>query len=183
MKLHGQHIFLRALEPSDIDLLYHWENDTAIWKVSNTQTPFSKFILEQYLSVAYQDIYTTKQLRLIIETVPTDSENKRTIGCIDLFEFDPNHQRAGLGILIADKNDRRKNYATEALKLLIEYCFSTLNLRQLYCNITSDNEPSILLFQQQGFEITGIKKQWIRSGSAFKDELLLQLIRKYTSAE
>lgn len=180
MKLHGQHIFLRALEPSDIEVLYRWENDTAIWEVSNTQTPYSKHLLEQYLTDTRQDIYTTKQLRLIISLPAYSNQNEggNNVGCIDLFDFEPNHQRAGIGILIADKNDRRKNYATEALKLLIDYCFSILNLRQLYCNITSDNEPSILLFQQQGFEITGIKKQWIRSGSVFKDELLLQLIRK-----
>lgn len=172
MKLAGQNITLRAIEPSDIDSLYSWENDTANWNVSNTQTPFSRFVLEQYITSAHEDIYTAKQLRLII----CDKENK-SVGSIDLFDFDPNHLRAGVGILIADKSDRRKGYASEALELLINYCFEVLNLHQLFCNITSDNESSILLFQKHGFQITGIKKQWIRSGSGYKDELLLQLIR------
>lgn len=175
MKLHSQHISLRALEPSDIDILYQWENDTEVWEISHTQTPFSRMVLEQYLSTAYQDIYTTKQLRLVIET---NSETKKAIGCIDLFDFDPYHQRAGIGILIADKNERKKNYASEALTLLIDYCFTTLNLNQLYCNITSDNTASIQLFEKNGFEIIGVKKQWIRVGKEFKDELLLQLLRK-----
>lgn len=175
MKLHSQHISLRALEPSDIDILYQWENDTEVWEVSHTQTPFSRLVLEQYLSTAYQDIYTTKQLRLVIET---NSEIKKAIGCIDLFDFDPYHQRAGIGILIADKNERKKNYASEALTLLIDYCFTTLNLNQLYCNITTDNTASIQLFKKNGFEIIGVKKQWIRVGKEFKDELLLQLLRK-----
>ncbi len=173
MKLQGQHISLRALEPADIDVLYKWENDTEIWNVSNTQTPFSHFILEQYISNAHQDIYSVKQLRLIISLL----ENKSAIGSIDLFDFDPNHLRAGIGILIADKTERGKGYASEALGMLIEYCFLTLNLHQLYCNITSDNEPSILLFQKHGFLITGVKKQWIREAAGFKDELLLQRIR------
>lgn len=173
MKLTGINISLRALEPTDIDLLYQWENDTEVWEVSSTQTPFSRFVIEQYLAISHQDIYTTKQLRLVIENT-----EKRPVGCIDLFDFEPNHQRAGIGVLIANKSDRRNNYATEALKILIDYCFSTLNLHQLYCNITEDNEASILLFQQSGFEITGIKKQWIRSGPLFKNELLLQLLRK-----
>ncbi len=173
MKLQGQHISLRALEPADIDVLYKWENDTEIWNVSNTQTPFSHFILEQYISNAHQDIYSVKQLRLIISLL----ENKSAIGSIDLFDFDPNHLRAGIGILIADKTERGKGYASESLGMLIEYCFLTLNLHQLYCNITSDNEPSILLFQKHGFLITGVKKQWIREAAGFKDELLLQRIR------
>lgn len=172
MKLKGKNISLRAIEPSDIDLLYAWENDTENWNVSLTQTPFSRFVLEQYITSAHQDIYTAKQLRLII----CDAEEK-AIGSIDLFDFEPNHLRAGIGILIADKTDRRKGYATEALEILIQYGFEALNLHQLYCNISPDNEASILLFQKHGFQITGIKKAWLRTGNSYKDELLLQKIR------
>jgi diamine N-acetyltransferase len=176
MKLKGEHVQLRAIEPSDIDVLYNWENNTDHWNVSNTQTPFSKHVLMEYLESAQQDIYSTKQLRLIIDEVTTDY-SRRAVGCIDLFDFEPNHLRAGIGILISAKDDRRKGYAAEALKLLTDYCFEFLNLQQLYCNITVDNEPSILLFKKQGFEITGVKKSWIREGNLFKDELFLQLIR------
>lgn len=190
MKLQGQTISLRAIEVGDINVLYQWENDTEIWNVSNTQTPFSHFVLEQYMVNAHQDIYTAKQLRLMMDLSPdkslsspevpiSDVKGKnKAIGCIDLFDFEPNHQRAGIGILIADKSNRKKGYASEALDILIEYCFLTLNLRQLYCNITVDNESSILLFQKHGFQISGIKKQWIRHGAEFRDELFLQLIRK-----
>ena len=58
MKLTGQHITLRALEPADVDLLYKWENDTSIWKVSNTLVPFSKHILEQYIRNTYYILNT-----------------------------------------------------------------------------------------------------------------------------
>ena len=172
MKLQGEHVSLRAIEPEDIDLLYQWENDAENWKISNTQTPFSRFVLEQYIATSHEDIYNVKQLRLMIS-----DNNKKTVGCIDLFDFDPNHLRAGVGVLIAEKTDRKKGYASEALQLLINYCFLSLNLHQLYCNIGVDNEASVLLFQKHGFQITGIKKQWLREGSDFKDELTLQRIR------
>jgi diamine N-acetyltransferase len=172
MKLKGSQIQLRAIEPSDIDVLYAWENDTNHWRISNTQTPFSRHVLTQYLASAHLDIYTTKQLRLIIDEL----QSSKPVGCIDLFDFDPQHRRVGIGILVADTNDRRKGHASEALKLLINYCFEFLNLKQLYCNITFDNESSILLFKKHGFEITGVKKSWIHEGNSFKDELLLQLI-------
>ena len=172
MKLQSKNISLRAMEPSDIDVLYQWENNTENWKVSSTQTPFSRKVLEEYIANAHQDIYSVKQLRLMI-----CEAQGNPIGCIDLFEFEPNHLRAGIGILIADKEDRRKGYASDALELLIDYCFETLNLHQLYCNITIDNEPSVLLFQKHGFLITGIKKQWVRDGAKYKDELMLQRIK------
>lgn len=177
MKLAGEHIQLRAIEPSDIDVLYSWENNTDLWKVSNTQTPFSKHVLQQYIDASHQDIYTAKQLRLIIDSLAEKTSATKPVGCIDLFDFDPNHLRAGVGIMVADTDDRRKGFAAEALKLLINYSFELLNLQQLYCNITVDNEASILLFKKHGFEITGVKKSWLREGNAFKDELLLQLIR------
>lgn len=166
-----KNISLRALEPEDIDLLYIWENDTTIWNLSNTLTPFSRKVLNDYLLQAHLDIYTTKQLRLVI-CLPSGT----AIGCIDLFDFDPQHLRAGVGILIADTAERNKGYASEALLLLIAYCKSKLNLHQLYCSIASSNKESISLFEKANFKLIGCKKDWQRIGSVYEDELFYQCI-------
>ncbi|GAB4147965.1 MAG: GNAT family N-acetyltransferase [Bacteroidia bacterium] len=171
--LLGERIRLRALEPHDVETLYKWENDTAVWKASNTIAPYSRFVLEQYIASSHLDLYTNKQLRLMITT-----KEGKDIGCIDLFDFEPHHQRAGIGILIGNREDRQKGYASEALTLLIQYCFYQLHLHQLYANVMVDNEESVLLFQKHKFLITGIKKEWVRVGDGFVDELLMQLVRK-----
>jgi diamine N-acetyltransferase len=167
----GKKVKLRAIEPSDIDLLYQWENDISTWHLSSTVAPFSKFLLEEYVANAHLDIYTTKQLRLMIENI---SVNK-TVGCIDLFDFDPLNNRAGIGILICNE-ERNKGFAAEALELLIKYCFNTLLLNQVYCNIISDNVNSLNLFKKFNFEIIGLKKKWIRTNGLWADEYMLQLI-------
>lgn len=174
--LESENIKLRALEPSDIDLLYDWENNTNIWTISNTLNPFSKFILKQYLENSHLDIYQTKQLRLIIELKTKDTNIP--IGTIDIFDFDPYHLRAGVGILISKEEHRKKGYATEALQILINYSFKYLGLHQLYCNIASDNMKSVKLFTNVGFKIIGEKKDWIKSHSKWINEYLLQLINK-----
>jgi diamine N-acetyltransferase len=174
MKLNGKNITLRALEPSDVELLYKWENDPLIWKVSDTLTPYSLHVLEQYIISSAQDIYSARQLRLMIQK----NTSGPAVGAVDLFDFDPKHLRAGIGIMIADENERRSGHASEAIELLIPYCFEVLHLNQLYCNVAKDNEASIKLFMKFGFEITGIKKQWMRSAEGFTDEFLLQLMRK-----
>src|SRR4051812_36581404 len=143
MRLIGELIQLRALEPSDLEDLYSWENDTSVWSISGTLAPFSKFILEEYLKNYHQDIYTTKQLRLMIVLTVTDDDGEidsehRSIGCIDLFDFDPRNKKAGVGILIANSVDRGKGYAREALQLLIDYAFGVLDLHQLYANVHVD---------------------------------------------
>ena len=47
--LKGKNIFLRALEPEDIDYLFSTENNEDFWEISNTSRPFSKHILSKYL--------------------------------------------------------------------------------------------------------------------------------------
>ena len=165
-------IKLRALEPEDLELLYEWENNVSFWTISNTITPFSKFTLKRYLEHSHKNIYETGQFRLMIDLIP----EKETIGTIDIFEFDSFHKRAGLGILIANEEYRRKGYASMALKCLVDYCFKTLQLHQLYCNILSNNFESMDLFKKQGFVETGIKKDWIKTSDGYLDEYLLQLL-------
>jgi diamine N-acetyltransferase len=172
MILNTKNSTLRALEPEDLEFLYAIENNESIWEVSHTQTPFSKYVLKQYLEHAHLDIFEAKQVRLIIE----EKSTKKQIGMIDLFDFNPQHKRAGVGILIHP--DFQKNgFASEALSLLISYAFSRLNLHQLYANIAEDNSKSISLFTKHNFKKVGVKKEWIFSEGKFKDEVLFQLIK------
>lgn len=173
MTLTDKKIKLRALEPEDLEFLYQIENNESFWEVSHTQKPFSKFILRQYLENAHLDIYESKQLRLLIE----EESTKKQIGMIDLFDFNPQHKRAGIGILI-HPDFQKKGYATEALALLIKYAFSHLQVHQLYANITSDNSKSLSLFKKHNFKEIGIKRDWILSEGKFKDEVLFQLIKE-----
>jgi len=171
--LENNSIKLRAIELSDIEILYKLENDSSLWKVSNTLAPFSKYILQKYIENSSRDIFDLKELRLVIDLVGNNSA--KAIGLIDIFDFDPFHKRAGLGIII-DSEFRNNNYASIALELVINYSFKYLNLNQLYCNISEDNLPSIKLFQKLGFEITGIKKNWLCYNNQYKNELFLQLM-------
>jgi diamine N-acetyltransferase len=167
-------IKLRALEPEDLGLLYEWENNQSYWSISNTITPFSRYNLKQYIENSHKNIYETGQLRLMIDHI----EDKKTIGTIDIFEFDPFHKRAGIGILIADESYRKKGFAAMSLTCLINYCFEILKLHQLYCNIISNNVESLDLFMKQGFVQNGIKKDWIKTDDGYLDELMFQLINK-----
>ena len=175
INLSKDEISLRALEPEDINILYAWENNPEIWIVSNTLNPISKYILQKYLKNSHLDIYQTQQLRLIIE-LNSSKGIKKPIGAIDIFDFDPINRKAGLGILVNDTNYRNKGYAGQALELIINYAFNILNLHQLYCNITTDNIPSIKLFESKGFEISGQKKDWLIINKKWVNEYLLQLI-------
>ncbi len=176
-QLEGTIVRLRAPEPEDLEFLYHWENNTDLWLVSNTLSPFSRYTLKKFIEESNLDIYETKQLRFMIDT---KDDNARTVGTIDLFDFEPYHHRIGIGILIGEEPDRGKGFADDALKVLVEYGFSVLGLHQFYSNVTANNQASLHLFQNNGFEIVGVKKDWLRTLDGWTDEYLLQLIKKHT---
>ncbi|WP_299799951.1 GNAT family N-acetyltransferase [uncultured Maribacter sp.] len=169
--LKGEQIYLRALEQKDLDFLYALENDTDVWEVSGTVTPYSKDVLQLYLDSAHRDIYDVKQLRLVI-----CSQEHQALGLIDVFDFEPNHKRAGIGIIILDKNQRNKGVGAEAITLLCNYLFEVLGLRQVYANILEENAPSLHLFKKLGFQEIGMKKDWVRFKDTYKNEILLQKI-------
>lgn len=168
--LKGKNIFLRALELEDINYLFSIENNEKYWSISDSQIPFSKYLLNRYLKNSDMDIYEAKQLRLVI----ADFQNI-TIGLIDLFDIDFKNNRAGVAIIINEKM-RSKGFAKEALELLIKYSKTHLSLHQLYCNILEDNTNSVNLFKSVEFKQVGLKKDWIKFDGKYKNELLLQLI-------
>ena len=171
--LNSKNIYLRSIEPRDAALMLQWENNPENWAVSNTLVPFSEHLILQYVNSA-QDIFETKQLRFIICL----QENDSPIGTIDLFEYDPLHRRAGIGILIDKVSERNKGYANEALNLLINYSFNRLNLHGLFCNIFESNKHSIKLFENNNFIKTGEKKEWVKIKNGWETELFFQLINK-----
>lgn len=172
--LQGNIVFLRALEPEDLEFVYAVENDENIWEVSNTITPYSKFLIRQYLENAQQDIYEAKQLRLTI----CKNNTSEAIGLIDLFDFDVKNKRAGVGVIIQNEFDRNSGFGKEALGLIINYAFEQLQLHQLYANIGTENKASLSLFTTFGFEEIGVKKDWNFTNNAFRDEAVFQLIKK-----
>lgn len=161
-------VSLRALEPEDISLLFQWENNPEFWRESNTLVPFSKEILEQYIHSA-QDIYTLKQVRLMI----VENQSQQTIGAIDLFDFDPKHQHAGVGILI-DEKFRRNGFANNALSVLKNYALNVVGIRNLSASILEDNKGSQRLFEKNGFIKIGQRNKWYNDKGVWLDQFLYQ---------
>ncbi len=173
MFLESELVALRAMEPSDLKLLYQWENHPELWTISELPTPLSYYTLEAFVKTAYDDIYTTRQLRFMV----MEQKTKKTVGIIDLFNFDPLHQRAGVGIIIAPMA-RNNRIASEALELLKRYCFQSLFMHQLFCHIETSNVISQRLFQNANFELVGIKKEWKKTSKGFVDVLFYQCINR-----
>ncbi len=170
--LEGALVRLRAVEPGDIEAMYLWENDPAVWRVSGTTAPFSRHTLLRFVAEQQYDILQTRQQRLVIETL----DDTHTVGALDLFEIDALNSRAGLGILIHPAGERGKGYAADAVAIVCRYARTTLRLHQLWCSIETDNAASLALFRRAGFAETGRRRDWTWTPEGYRDEAVLQKI-------
>ena len=161
---------LRAPEPEDLACMVLFENTTSLWTVSNTTGPYSRYCLRQYLETNKNDLYEDRQLRLMIET-----PDKDVAGIIDLCNFDPFHQRAEVGIVVAD-GYQRKGIGELALQLLMEHAFGFLGIHQLYAYIDVTNEPCRHLFKKCGFSECACLKDWMKQAREYRDVLMVQSI-------
>ena len=166
----NDNIRLRALEPEDIDLLYSIENNPAEWAVGATTMPYSRDVLRQYILSTTGDIFTDKQVRLIIETT-----DQKPLGIIDLTSFDPKNLHAEIGITILPEY-RNKGIATRALHLLEEYASHTVHIHMLYAVIPDDNAESLKTFTKCGFSVVSTLKDWLFDGRKYQNAQLLQKI-------
>jgi diamine N-acetyltransferase len=176
MLLEKGNIKLRAVELTDLDVLYAWENNPSVWNVSQTISPFSKYTLKEYCTYSNTDILTTKQLRFMIDF--KESGKTITVGAVDLFEYDPINRRAGIGILIGNEKYRKKGIASKSIEIFIEYAFSILNLHQIHCFISEKNKASLELFSKLKFTKKGLINDWILHSNKWENVYFLQRINK-----
>lgn len=168
---NNETIRLRPLEPTDLDILYRWENDTSLWSVSDTPAPYSRKALWEYLENYTGDIYSQRQLRLMI----TLTQDGTPVGTIDFMNFDPLNNRAELGLFVAQEF-RGKGLGRQALECLTSYARDHIGIRQLYVFIALDNELCLKMFEDFGYKRAGVLQSWVKRGNTYRDVALLQMI-------
>ena len=164
-------VTLRSLEATDLDMLYRWENDVRLWTVSNIMAPSPKSYVWQYLQNYDSDIFSTRQLRLMI----TLTKSGEPVGTVDLTNFDPFNNRAEFGIMI-DRAHEGKGLGDAALRLTIDYVRDYLGLSQIYALVPVSNTVCIAMLKRRGFVTAGVLKKWINHGIEVHDVEMMQLV-------
>ena len=162
-------VHLRAIEPEDLDALYAIENDMSQWNVGLTSVPYSRYTLHVYIANAKNDIYTDRQVRMMIE-----DEGGGMAGIVDLINFDPKHLRAEVGIVVRNEY-RGRGLAQATMAKVCDYALHVLHLHQLYAYVDKANGRSVKLFERCGFTRASELKDWLYDGKKFHDALLMQL--------
>jgi len=98
-------------------------------------------------------------------------------GCIDLYNYDPIHCRAEVGIVV-ESSWRRKGCATAMLHALEVMGVQNLRLHQLYADVVATNTVSVHLFEQCGYRQVGVMKEWVLVKDEYLNVVRLQKILK-----
>lgn len=159
------HIELRALEPEDLELIYRLENDPATWAWGTTNVPYSRYAIRQYLESTQNDLFADRQVRLVAMA-------DEPIGLADLFNFDPTHLRAEIGLLIAPEH-RGQGYARPILEQLEQYAVR-LRLHQLYAITAVDHAPAARLFTHANYRTSACLHDWLLSDGRWVDATVWQ---------
>ena len=126
-------------------------------------------MLHDYIANSAGDVYTDRQVRLIVE-----DGMGTTVGVADIVNFDAKNLRAEVGIVIA-REHRRRGYALSAMTQMNTYARWVLHLHQLYAVVNTQNAAAISLFRKCGYDESTNLRDWLYDGKKHCDAVLMQI--------
>ena len=164
-------VYLRALEPDDYKLSVKWRNDDEI--ISMVGGPKHYVSQERERQWVLNSINNNDKLVLAICLV----ENDKYIGNIMMQEVDYINRSCHIPILIGDKNEWNKGYATEARMILLKFAFDERGMERVFATVVDNNQASIRMHQKCGYKVEGIMRNAVFKGGKFHDLTMLAVLK------
>ena len=169
--LVGKGVRLRRIEEADLARMVEWWNRPDVWENFLYKFPLSHGGQVIWFKNLFQN---QRCLFLIIETIDT----RQPVGTIGLDSIDHVNQTAECGNLMIGNNESKgMGFAREATLLLLTYGFYRLNLNRIFLNVLADNVRAIELYKNCGFREEGKLRQAFFDQGAFKDILVMAILR------
>ena len=169
--LSDDFLYLRKLEESDLDRIWEWIHRPDIYLAIGMQVPVSKSAQKRW----FDDLDRSNSKIVFAICL---SENNNHVGNVSLDLIDYRHRNARLSIFVSDHDLRGKGIGSKAMKLLIEYAFTFLNLHRIYCKTTAGDERIANFYKRLGFEIEGQLREHEYIKGKYLDKIMLGLINK-----
>jgi len=171
--IYGKHIRLRGVERSDIPRFYEWLNDPEVTEGLSLYLPMSMTDEEKWFDrVAHTDEHE-KPLAIELK----DGDSWRLIGNSGIFNLEWTNRCAEFGIFVGDKFLWDKGYGTEAVKLVLEHGFETLNLNRIYLRVYSTNPRAKRSYEKAGFIPEGTLREAVYRHGKYADIHIMSVLR------
>ncbi len=166
--LIGERIYLRALEKEDLEQCLEWINDPEIRHLATLEEyPFNRAKEEEWFEKVNKD----KNVILFAICLNDD----KLIGNLGITLLSGN---ANLGIMIGEKEYLGQGYGTEAMKLVLDYCFNTLNLHRVALGVSEFNERAIKCYEKVGFKKEGISREAVYKNGRYWNNIKMGILKQ-----
>lgn len=165
-------VYLRAIEPEDLDRVYKWHNDFTLYQsLGGTYRFVSHKTVENWIQ--QKTTFSNNEINLAICIRQTNEH----IGNIYLKDIDLQNRHGFLHILIGSPEHRTKGYGTQAVLKLMDHAFNAIGLERIVLHLLADNAAAYKLYQKCGFLQEGIMKRHVFKEGVFKDIIIMGICR------
>lgn len=145
-----------------------WLNDNEVNKYLETRGGYSLEKLKDFLIEQEKNNILFWAIHL--------KETNEHIGNIKIDPINALDASGEYGILMGEKKHWGKGYAKEASRLVIDYCFAEIGLKQITLGVISNNKNAVKIYRQMGFD-----KVSVTEGYGIYDGQTCDLIRMVLS--
>ena len=169
--LVGDNIYLSPISLDDVEEYAEMVNDikvsVGLGYLSYTNIIDFESEKEFLISVKKEKMFAVRLL-----------ENDELLGNIGFNSLDIINRNGALGVLIGNPKYQRKGYGTEALKLILDYGFSFLNLRNISLSVFEYNEPAYNLYKKVGFKEAGRLRKAVEIMGKTYDVIIMDMLKE-----
>lgn len=169
----GNRVRLRAIERSDLLLFKDWLNDPEVTQGLTIYLPLSNAHEEKWFEKMLEN--PMDEQPLVIEVLEKDGWHP--IGNCGFHKLDWRCRSAEVGIFIGKKSMWNQGFGTEAMRLLLQHGFDTLNLNRIALDVYATNQRAIHSYEKAGFVLEGRKRQAMYKAGKFVDILFMSILR------
>lgn len=170
--IHGEQVYLRAAERSDIDDFVRWFNDRETVRFLSFRGPMGRAAEERWF-----DGMLERQGKRDYHFVICLRTDGRAIGTAGLHEVDLEAGSAAFGISIGAEDDRGKGYGTDALNAIADFGFGSLRLERLWLDVFAPNARAIRSYEKAGFSHEGTMRHAFFRGGTWLDVERMSILR------
>ena len=177
-QLTTDRLILTAHTSSDTEKMNRWENDVELLNLSDNQPdgrePESLEATRANIERVMRAAADTESIRYAIRK----RDDAEFIGYGIIAHIDHYNQQCRLSVVIGEKQEWGKGFASEVLRAAIDYSFTTLGMNRIGAEIYAVNERSIRLFERLGFQREGTVRESVLKNGVFIDEYVYGLLRR-----
>ncbi len=167
-KIKGDRMYLSPMCVSDAGIYTKWMNDKDVTENLGGMAKIVTYKDEKDWIIKNNNGYN---FAMILR------DGDRLLGNVSLMDVNLINRTASLGIFIGEKEDRNKGYGKEAIKLILNYGFNSLNLNNIMLKVYSFNERAINTYEKVGFKKFGVRKAcYYRDGIVY-DEVYMEILK------